>query len=144
MDMGRQMKEMDVRVESFTVSPAVAEYELTLPKSVAGAVRRDASGQTAADELKMGRNCSRLVILPTTLIVSVPDPRSGKRVRVEQKSHLFAVRDEVMENSGSGRGTEINRWYFIDGKTEVSTLRNFFMDIPLRLKLPITSSRQLN
>lgn len=141
---GQKMKKQGIVVESFTVSPAVAEYVLALPQSVDSGVRRDAQGQVAADQLKMGNDSSRLVVLPTTLVISVPDPRTGKRVRVEQKSHIYAVRDEHVELGGASRGTKLNQWYFIDGKVEANELRSFFINIPLRLKLPINSSRQLN
>ncbi len=142
--IGQKMKKQGIVVESFTVSPAVSEYVLDLPQSVRTGVSRDAQGSTTADQLKMGSDRSRLVILPTTLIISVPDPRTGKRVRVEQKSFIYAVRDEIVEHGGASRGTRINQWYFIDGKVDASELRSFFMNIPLRLKLPMSSSRQLN
>lgn len=144
VDMGRKMKQQGVQVESFVVSPAVSEYELALPKGVESGVRSDKLGKTAADELKMGGDRSRLVILPTTFIISVPDTRTGRRVRVEQKSFIYAVRDEVSADGGQSRGTILNKWYFIDGKVKASELRSFFVDIPLRLRLPMTSSRQLN
>ena len=141
--IGSQMKKQGIRVESFTVSPAVAEYELALPRNVAKGVYSDKKGNTSAEDLTMGQDRSRLVVLPTTLIVSVPNPQTGERVRVEQKSHIYAVRDEQVAQGANTRGTVLNKWYFIDGKTEVRTLRSFFINIPLRLKLPINSSRQL-
>lgn len=144
VDMGRKMKQQGVQVESFTVSPAVSEYVLGLPKCVASGVRRDTQGQRAVDDLQVGGDRSRLVILPTTFVISVPDTRSGKRVRVEQKSFIYAVRDETVDKGSSTRGTRLNQWYFIDGKVKPSELRSFFTNIPLNLRLPMSSSRQLN
>ncbi|MFI3243001.1 MAG: hypothetical protein R3Y56_01965 [Akkermansia sp.] len=144
MDMGRKMKQQGVKVESFTVSPAVSEYVLGLPKSVASGVRRDTQGEREVDELQVGGDRSRLVILPTSFIISVPDPRSGGRVRVEQKSFIYAVRDEAVDAGSTTRGTQLNHWYFIDGKVKATELRSFFTNIPLNLRLPMTSSRQLN
>ncbi len=144
VDIGRKMKQQGVQVESFVVSPAVSEYVVSLPSNVAQGVLGDSKGKLAVEDLQLGRNSSRLVVLPTTLVISVPDGRSGRRVRVEQKSFIYAVRDEVLGAGEDGRGTRLNYWYFIDGKVKASELRSFFTDIPLRLRLPITSNRQLN
>ncbi len=144
VDTGRKMKQQGIQVESFTISPAVSEYVLTPPNSLASGVRRDTQGQRAVDDLQLGGDRSRMVILPTTFIISVPDTRSGRRVRVEQKSFIYAVRDERIDAGGATRGTKLNQWYFIDGKVKASELRSFFSNIPLNLRLPMTSSRQLN
>jgi hypothetical protein len=37
----------------------------------------------------------------------------------------------------------LNKWYFIDGNTPVNTLRTFFPNLPLNLRLPATGDRIL-
>jgi hypothetical protein len=62
---------------------------------------------------------------------------------MERRSFIFAVRDEVITDTSMPRGTELNKWYFIDGNTDVNTLRSFFPNLPLYLRLPSTSDRIL-
>ena len=53
------------------------------------------------------------------------------------------MRDEVITDTGISRGTKLNQWYFIDGNTDVNTLRTFFPDLPLYIKLPASGDRTL-
>lgn len=139
--MGRDMKASGVRIESFTVNAPFAEYIVTPPMAAITAVRRDTQGQVRAEDLQVSGDRSRIVILPTTLVIGMPS-RHGI-TRVERRSHIFAVRDEVISDKGYARGTELNRWYFIDGNTDVNTLRTFFPDLPLHIKLPPAVNRRL-
>jgi hypothetical protein len=110
---------------------------ITLPD----AVRKDTEGVRKVEEVQQTKDRSRIVVLPTTLVISMPS-RNGT-TRMERRSHIFAVRDEVITDTGISRGTKLNQWYFIDGNTDVNTLRTFFPDLPLYLKLPASGDRTL-
>ena len=62
---------------------------------------------------------------------------------MERRSYIFAVRDEIITDKSQPRGTVPNKWYFIDGNTDVNTLRTFFPNLPLYLRLPATGDRIL-
>lgn len=146
--MGKAMVASGLKIESFIVQDPVAEYVVAPPSGVVQAVRRDAEGKIAADQLQSGGERSRLVVLPTVLIVSGPSP-SGGVTRVERRSHIYAIRDEVVEgrlnrNGLTSRDTLLNKWYFVDGNTDVNTLRAFFPQLPLRLNLPGGGERILH
>lgn len=154
--MGEDMKAQGVRIESYTVGEPYAEYAVTPPMGTVAAVENDRSGRVSAENLSSGNDRSRLVVLPTTLVVSTP-AANGTRQRVERRSYIFAVRDEVINdtrnvdngprsaraNVSLKRGTTLNKWYFIDGNTDANTLRTFFPDLPLYLKLPTSGDRVL-
>lgn len=161
--MGEEMKAQGVRIESYTVGEPYAEYAVTPPMGTVAAVEQDRSGRVSAENLSTGNDRSRLVVLPTTLVVSTP-AANGTRQRVERRSYIFAVRDEVIDdtvnvynsprsndnrppsaraNVSLKRGTTLNKWYFIDGNTDANTLRTFFPDLPLYLKLPTCGDRVL-
>ncbi len=142
IQMGQKMRSGGVRVESFKVGTAVAEYVVNPPLSVASAVHADKAGNTSADNLKVARDRSRVVVLPTTLTVRVPDGRGTMR-RFEQMSYILAVRDEVSSKKQSHRGTVLNNWYFIDSNTGIKQLRYFFPNLPLDMTLPPVGSREL-
>ena len=147
VNMGRQMVESGLKIESFTVREPVAEYVVTPPEGVVNAARRDAEGRISADQLQGESERSRLVVLPTTLIVSGPAPQGGV-TRVERRSHIYAIRDEVVSgpldrNGFTNRDTKINKWYFVDGNTDTSILRAFFPNLPVRLTLPDGGERVL-
>lgn len=139
--MGKTMKEQGVRIESFTVEAPYSEYVVTPPMASVKAVRQDTRARRAVEELQTTRDRSRIVVLPTTLVISMPS-RQGT-TRIERKSYIFAVRDEVITDTGIRRGTKLNQWYFIDGNTDVNTLRTFFPDLPLYLRLPASGDRTL-
>ncbi len=143
MKMGAAMKQQGVRIENYLVGEPFSEYVVTPPKNTVTGVLRDKQGQCSAENLTMGQDRSRLVVLPTTIIASVPNPRGGK-LRIEQKSFLYAVRDEVISSTKNWRGARLNAWYFIDAKTDVGILRSFFPDLPRDLQLPPVSNRQLH
>ena len=105
------------------------------------AVRKDTEGVRKVEEVQQTKDRSRIVVLPTTLVISMPS-RNGTTC-MERRSHIFAVRDEVITDTGISRGTKLNQWYFIDGNTDVNTLRTFFPDLPLYLKLPASGDRTL-
>ena len=145
--MGKAMVSSGLKIESFIVQDPVAEYVLTPPSGVVQAVRRDAEGKVAADQLQGGNERSRLVVLPTVLVVSGPGQNGGV-TRVERRSHIYAIRDEVVDGQPSRNGltareTRINQWYFVDGNTDVNTLRAFFPQLPLRIILPSSGERIL-
>lgn len=158
--MGEEMKAQGVRIESYTVGEPYAEYEVTPPMGTVVAAEYDRSGLVSVENLGASNDRSRLVVLPTTLVVSSP-AADGSRQRIERRSYIFAVRDEVINekrpvvnntdgspaashsNVSGNRGTTLNKWYFIDGKTDVNTLRTFFPDLPLRIKLPTAGDRVL-
>lgn len=140
--MGEQMKAQGVRIESYSVGEPYAEYPVTPPMAAVKAVRQDRRGAVSAEEINTGNDRSRIVVLPTTLVVSTP-AANGTRRRVERRSHIFAVRDEVITDKGQSRGTVLNKWYFIDGNTDANTLRTYFPDLPLYLKLPTSGDRVL-
>ena len=140
--MGEEMKQRGLTVESFTVGEATAEYVVTPPMATVSQVRKDTSGRVRAEQIGNTQERSRVVILPTTLVISAP-AANGKRTRMERRSYIYAVRDEVIVDTSKPRGTELNKWYFIDGNTSVNTLRTFFPNLPLYLKLPGTGDRVL-
>ncbi len=140
--MGEEMKKNGVQVESYSVGEATAEYVVTPPMAAVSQVRQDTRGRVRAENIGNTQERSRIVVLPTTLVISVP-AQNGSRTRMERRSYIFAVRDEVITDTSMPRGTELNKWYFIDGNTDVNTLRSFFPDLPLYLDLPGTGDRIL-
>lgn len=141
--MGQQMRARGFRVESFSVGEPVAEYVVNPPTSVAREVRQDTGGTRRVEELGQGADRSRLVVLPTTLVFRMPAGDGAAPVRVERRSYIFAVRDEVISSGSNARGTVLNKWYFIDSNTDVNVLRAFFPNLPLNIKLPDCGDRPL-
>lgn len=139
--MGQAMRDSGMKIESFTVGAPYSEYVVTPPMDSVQAVRKDTKGVRKVEEVQQTRDRSRIVVLPTTLVISVPT-RNGA-TRIERRSYIFAVRDEVITDTGISRGTKLNQWYFIDSNTDVNTLRTFFPDLPLYIKLPATGDRTL-
>ncbi len=145
--MGKQMLTSGLKIESFTVREPVAEYVLTPSSSVVNAVKRDRDGRVRADELQGNGERSRLVVLPTVLVVSGPG-KNGETLRVERRSHIYAIRDEIVHggtdrNGLTPRETRLNKWYFVDGNTDINTLRTFFSGLPLNMILPSGGEREL-
>ncbi len=139
---GQMLKSKGVLIERFTVSEPHAEYLLSPPVNVVTGVLKDSQAKRQADSLEEGRDKCRLVVLPTTLILRVPLPQGGV-ARMEQRSFIYAVRDEAASSSGRAAARP-GSWYFIDAKTPPSTLRAFFPNLPARLSLPATSERRLS
>ncbi len=131
--MGQAMKAGGFKVESFTVGAPYAEYLLTPPTDMMNKVKQGA----AHEELATARDRSRLIVLPTTIVYSMPD-RGGNRVRAKRKGYIFAVRDEFISGPVNVRGTILNRWYFVDGSTNINVLRAFFPDLPADIDLPVS------
>lgn len=140
--MGEDMKKSGLTVESYTVGEATAEYVVTPPMAAVSQVRKDTSGRVRAENIGNTQERSRIVVLPTTLVISAP-AQNGRRTRMERRSYIFAVRDEIITDKSQPRGTVPNKWYFIDGNTDVNTLRTFFPNLPLYLRLPATGDRIL-
>ena len=140
--MGEEMKKQGVQVESYTVGEAAGEYVVTPPMAAVSQVRKDTAGRVRAERIGTTQERSRIVVLPTTMIVSAP-AADGRRTRVERRSFIYAVRDEVIIDKSMPRGTELNKWYFIDGNTDTNMLRSFFPNLPLYLELPGTGDRIL-
>ena len=140
--MGEEMKKSGLIVESYSVGEATAEYVVTPPMSAVAQVRQDTSGRVRAEDIGHTQERSRVVVLPTTLVISVP-AANGRRTRMERKHYIYAVRDEVITDKSHPRGTVLNKWYFVDGNTSVSTLRTYFPNLPLYLRLPATGDRVL-
>ena len=140
--MGEEMKKAGLTVESYSVGEATAEYVVTPPMAAVSQVRKDTAGRVRAENIGNTQERSRVVVLPTTLVISAP-ARDGRRTRMERRSYIFAVRDEVITDTSQPRGTVLNKWYFIDGNTDVNTLRTFFPNLPLYLRLPATGDRIL-
>ncbi len=141
--MGEEMKQRGITVEGYSVGEATSEYIVTPPMAAVSQVRKDTAGRVRAENIGNTQERSRIVVLPTTLVISAP-AANGKRTRVERRSYIFAVRDEVITDKSQPRGTVLNKWYFIDGNTDVNTLRTFFPNLPLYLKLPATGDRILH
>ncbi|MBE6416614.1 MAG: hypothetical protein E7032_08810 [Akkermansiaceae bacterium] len=140
--MGEEMKKSGLTVESYSVGEATAEYVVTPPMAAVSQARKDTAGRVRAEDIGNTQERSRVVVLPTTLVISAP-ARDGRRTRMERRSYIFAVRDEVITDKSQPRGTVLNKWYFIDGNTDVNTLRTFFPNLPLYLRLPATGDRIL-
>lgn len=138
--MGQEMRAAGFKVESFSVGTPVAEYVVNPPTAVARQVRRDTTGRTRVEDLQNDKDRSRLVVLPTKLVYSLPG-NDGRTQRVQRDSYIFAVRDEVISTPGSARGTKLNKWYFIDSNTDVNILRAFFPNLPLNIELPDCGER---
>ena len=67
---------------------------------------------------------------------------------MERQGYIYAIRDEVVNGPVDRNGfttheTKVNKWYFVDGNTDISTLRAFFPNLPLRLSLPSSGERVL-
>lgn len=145
--MGKQMLASGLKIESFSVREPVAEYVVSPPSGMVKAVKQDAAGRIAADQLQGSSERSRVVVLPTVLVVSGPSPQGGV-TRVERRGHIYAIRDEVVNgpldrNGFTYRDTKLNKWYFVDGNTDINTLRAFFPNLPLRMNLPDSGERVL-
>lgn len=146
--MGEQMKSSGIKIESFTVREPVSEYIVTPPSGIVKAARRDSQGRISADNLQGEAERSRLVVLPITLIISGPAPGGAGITRMERRSHIYAIRDEVVSgtidrNGFTKRDTKLNKWYFVDGNTDTNVLRAFFPNLPVRLRLPDGGERVL-
>lgn len=117
--MGEVMKKKGVVIETFEVGAPFGEYIVH-------------------------EGITRIVILPTKLIISMKSP-GGPVVRVEQSSCIFAVRRE--KNFGEKPGdphVEIkSEWFFIEGSTSLNTLRNHFKDLPVNIAMPLMVQRML-
>ncbi|MBR5886884.1 MAG: hypothetical protein IKZ07_01620 [Akkermansia sp.] len=146
--IGQQMKQAGFKVERYAVGTPMAEYVLphssTAIRSVRADSRRSGGKLTSAEHLNWEGGRSRLVVLPTVMWYSTPT-ESGRRLRVERRDFIYAVRDEVIEstNNRNYRGTQLNKWYFIDGNTDVNTLRSYFPTLPLNIARPDTGERPL-
>ena len=137
--MGAAMKKGGMQVERYTVGTPTAEYVLIPSHSLAAGVKKDARGSMNAEDITGGSDRSRLVIIPTTLVVSTKAP-NGAVQRVERRSFIYAVRDEVSGNAPVRKP----RWYFMDANTKLSVLRSFFINLPVEgIKLPPVSDRVL-
>lgn len=136
--MGEEMKRAGVVIESFSVGEPFAELELTPPGAM---IPAGLNAATSAETVAQSRGeRSRMIILPTTLIISAPNGNGGK-TRLEKRSYLYAVRDEASQNEMRRR--RLNKWFFIDASTDLKTLRTLFPDMPLNLATPPTSTRVL-
>lgn len=145
--MGKQMISSGVKIESYSVGEPVSEYVLTPPSGVVKSVIQDREGRVRADNLSVGEERSRLVVLPTVIVICGPG-KGGKTVRVERRSFIYAIRDEVVKEKLDRNGltlhdTKLNKWYFADGNTDINTLRSFFPGLPIKLQLPSTGERVL-
>jgi hypothetical protein len=146
--IGQQMKQAGFKVERYAVSTPMAEYILPHSSAAMRTVHADSRRQggrlTSAEHLDWQGGRSRLVVLPTVMWYSIPT-ETGRRLRIERRSFIYAVRDEVIEstNNRNYRGTQLNKWYFIDGNTDVNTLRSYFPTLPLDIARPDTGERPL-
>ncbi len=129
--MGQAMRSKGMKVEHFSVGDPYAEYVLTPSGSMVRALKTG----TDKDQLHNVGDRSRLIVLPTALVYSAPDGQ-GRRMRVKRKGYIFALRDEQLSSKSHDRGTELNKWYFVDGNTDIGLLRAFFPDLPLNIDLP--------
>ncbi len=136
--MGEEMKKAGVVIESFTVGEPFAELELTPPGAMIPAGLNAATSAEAVAQSRGER--SRMIVLPTTLVLTAPDGK-GNKARLEKKSYLYAVRDEASENEI--RRKRLNKWFFIDAATDLKTLRTLFPDMPLNMATPPTGMRVL-
>ena len=68
--MGEEMKQRGLAVESFTVGEATSEYVVPPPMATVSQVRKDTSGRIRAEQIGNTQERSRVVILPTTLVIS--------------------------------------------------------------------------
>lgn len=169
VQMGEEMKKQGLKIESYSIGTPTGEYVVTPANATASSVHRAETARRQAAERSMTGSApnlrgngwpeqppkqpysetgetadrSRIVIIPTTLVVSMPGP-NGARTRVERKSYIYAVRDEIISDDGANRETKKNKWYLIDGNTNVGTLRTFFPDLPLYLERPTCGERVLN
>jgi len=139
---GTQIKKSGVIFEDFRVGTPYAEYSLNHTTGLAQSLLRDQAGVIAVEDLSNGKGRSRLIVLPTKLTLSVPNGQRARQ-RFEQSSYILAIRDEAIDTKRNARGTVLNTWYFIDTNTDTQTLRNFFSNLPMHLKLPATGTKQL-
>ena len=148
VNMGEQMQRSGMKIESFTVREPVAEYIVNPPMGVVNAARNDKRGALSADQLQGEAERSRLVVLPTVLVVRGVDAHTGNTTRIERRGHIYAIRDEVVSggvdrNGYTRHNTKLNQWYFADGNTDITILRAFFPNLPYKLTLPDGGERVL-
>ena len=70
--MGEEMKKAGLTVESYSVGDATAEYVVTPPMAAVSQVRKDTAGRVRAENIGNTQERSRVVVLPTTLVISAP------------------------------------------------------------------------
>ncbi len=134
--MGEEMRKAGVVVESFSVGEPFSEYEVTPPGAlICDGIQVDTAVEDVGTD---SGERSRVVVLPTTLVVTSPDGRGG-RMRTARKSYLYAVRDEASANRV--RRKRLNQWFFIDASTDMKIMRTFFPDLPLSPAVPPVSVR---
>lgn len=139
--MSENMKAQGLVIERFSVGEPYSEYIVGTTTALVRPILRDSEGKLRADDIQADGDRSRIVILPTTLIVKIPVGR-GQFQRLERRNYIYAIRDEVI-TSGT-RGTQPNKWYFVDSNTDVNTLRAYFPNLPLDISVPPISDRPLD
>lgn len=141
--MGDRMKAQGLVIERFSVGEPYSEYVVGTSAAMVRPVLQDRDGKVQADAIQADADRSRIVVLPTILIVKVPVGR-GEFRRMERRDYIYAIRDEVITSSVNTRGTRLNKWYFVDSNTDVNTLRAYFPTLPLDIDVPPVGDRPLD
>ncbi len=120
-----QMRVAGVTIESFIAEPPVIAYEASLPKG-AGAI----NGETGE---QVGEKLDWLVLVPTRMIIRMPDPDTGVSRKFETKSYQIAISSKAKLD-----------WTFIDGSSvKIQDLRSLFPTLPETLQLPVTGHSEI-
>lgn len=141
--MGDRMKAQGLVIERFSVGEPYSEYIVGTSAAMVRPVLQDRDGKVQADAIQADADRSRIVVLPTILVVKVPVGR-GEFRRMERRDYIYAIRDEVITSSINSRGTKLNKWYFVDSNTDVNTLRAYFPTLPLDIDVPPVGDRPLD
>ncbi len=141
--MGERMKSQGLVIEKFSVGEPYSEYAVSTSAAMVRPVLKDRDGKVQADSIQADADRSRIVVLPTILVVKVPVGR-GEFRRLERRDYIYAIRDEVISSPVNYRGTKLNKWYFVDSNTDVNTLRAYFPALPLDIDVPPVGDRPLD
>lgn len=141
--MGERMKAQGLVIEKFSVGEPYSEYVVGTSAAMVRPVLQDREGKMKADAIQTDADRSRIVVLPTILVVKVPVGR-GEFRRLERRDYIYAIRDEVITSAVNSRGTKLNKWYFVDSNTDINTLRAYFPTLPLDIDVPPVGDRPLD
>lgn len=119
-----QMQKAGIHIENFLTEPPVIAYEVAPAKILK---------VEGSEEHISGSKQKWLVFVPTKMTLSVPDPNTGVKHRIETTTFQVAISQK-----------DFLKWSFIDGSSlTVADLRSLFSTLPLNIELPKRARREL-